>query len=238
MNFSKQQFLSLSETKKNKVLATLLATFYRTDCVKSKELYLLYQSWLGNENEELKDISSLYHMHLARAKISLKEHNLLPNKKIRDRKTPIGAPLEAALYLDELRSAHNVGSIIRTAEAFRFKTLYFSPNTPSIDHYKIKKTAMGTESWVTAERIETPHMLPKPLIALEVDEKATPIHDFPFPETFTLILGNEERGCSQLALHLAEHIVAIPLRGKKNSLNVACAFAIAAAEISKQRKLR
>jgi tRNA G18 (ribose-2'-O)-methylase SpoU len=61
-----------------------------------------------------------------------------------------------------------------------------------------------------------------------------PLSDFIFPASFTLILGNEEYGISNESLKLADYIVEIPLFGAKNSLNVACAFAIAASQIRRQ----
>jgi tRNA G18 (ribose-2'-O)-methylase SpoU len=76
--------------------------------------------------------------------------------------------------------------------------------------------------------------LPRPIIALETSDEAAPIDGFDFPPSFSLVLGNEEYGVSDEALTLAESLVEIPLLGTKNSLNVACAFAIAAAAIRKR----
>lgn len=73
---------------------------------------------------------------------------------------------------------------------------------------------------------------------METAAEAIPITDFEFPETFTLVIGNEEYGCSDAILAQADYVIKIPLRGRKNSLNVANAFAIAAAEISRQRGMK
>ena len=79
---------------------------------------------------------------------------------------------------------------------------------------------------------------PGPLIALETMETAPSLFDFEFPESFTLLLGNEERGLKESTLQAADHVVQIPLIGSKNSLNVAAAFAIAAANIQVKNSLR
>ena len=57
-----------------------------------------------------------------------------------------------------------------------------------------------------------------------------------FPEKFTLILGNEEKGISQAALKEADVFLTIPLTGEQKSLNVASAFAMAAFQIKKKVK--
>lgn len=184
--------------------------------------------------ESLEALSNRYHYHLAEAKIKHKEHNLLPLIEKGDREEGEAAwPI--AIYLDHLRSAHNVGSIIRTCEAFSLGTLYFSPQTPFTDHPQVQKTAMGAAEWVEARFCSDLDALPRPLIALETSREAHELYNFPFPETFTLALGNEEYGLSEAVLKRADFLVQIPLRGRKNSLNVANAFAIAAAEIQRQR---
>ena len=73
--------------------------------------------------------------------------------------------------------------------------------------------------------------LPRPIIALDTGDAALSVLEFDFPETFTLILGNEEYGISNESLAEVDYILEIPLFGAKNSLNVACAFAIAASKI-------
>ena len=61
---------------------------------------------------------------------------------------------------------------------------------------------------------------------------------FTSPESFTLILGNEEYGLSDEWLEACDHIVTIPMYGFKNSLNVASAYSIAAYEIRRQHALK
>ncbi len=205
-------------------------------------LFAHYQEiveWLGINLETLqigdkKALADRYHWHLRAGKLSLKEQNLLPAISKGDRTKVVAPPLPISIYLDHIRSAHNVGSIIRTTEALSLGRLCFSTDTPFADHVQVVKTAMGAE--VECVRDANLAKLPRPIIALETSVEAISLYDFIFPEEFTLVLGNEEYGCSDESLRLADHVVEIPLFGKKNSLNVANAFAIVAGEI--RRSLR
>jgi len=183
------------------------------------------------EFTNFKTLSDRYHWHLSQAGLSLKEHNLLIRTGDRAPKCPF-PPI--AIYLDHVRSAYNVGSILRTTEALRIGQVHFSEKTPFIDNEKVHRTAIGADSLVPCFRNATLASLPRPIIALDTSDEAIPLSDFLFPETFTLILGNEEYGICQDSLAQADYLLEIPMLGAKNSLNVACAFAIAAAEIRRQ----
>ena len=178
-------------------------------------------------------LSDRYHEHLHMATISLKEYSFLPNVSHLDSLS--NEPfLPIDIYLDNLRSAHNVGSIIRTTEAFRLGEIHFSEKTPFSDHPKITKSSMGTAPLVACYHNTSLETLKRPLIALETHASAISLYEFTFPSTFTLLLGNEEYGLSKAALFKADIILKIPLVGFKNSLNVSNAFAIIAGEIRRQ----
>ena len=177
-------------------------------------------------------LSDRYHYHLHQAKVTKKEHNLLYLHQV-DRPTSI-APLPCFIYLDRLRSAHNVGSIVRSLEAFRLGTLLADPSTPSIQHPKVCKTSMNAHRYVQWQTIEKEEEIPRPWIALETIPTAPIYSDFSFPNTFSLLLGNEESGLKETLLQKADDVIQVPLVGYKNSLNVACAFTIVAAEIHRQ----
>ncbi len=195
-----------------------------------------YRQMLGWMNElplsetTRKSLSDRYHYHLNLAEVKHKEHNLLPHVRTQDNQQA-AAPFPIAIYLDNIRSAHNVGSIVRTTEAFSLGTLYLSESTPSINHKQVKDAAMGADQWVQWHHNKKLDDLPRPIIALETSDDAVSIYEFSFPESFTLVIGNEEYGCSDETLRRADFIVEIPLRGRKNSLNVANAFAVAASSI-------
>jgi len=237
--FTKRKFLSFSLPQQHKKCSQLLREIYDTTSQKLFDHYNEIQQWMdGNTLETLdrEEISNRYHKHLELSKQSLSEHNLLPRVRRSDKGVPHCEPWPITVYLDRIRSAHNVGSILRTVEAFSLGEVRFSLDTPFIDHSQVKKTSMGTYQYVKCSQERKLSNLPKPLILMETSEEAIPITEFLFPDTFTLAVGNEEYGCSQDLLKEADHIVEIPLRGRKNSLNVANAFAIAAAEIAKQKE--
>jgi tRNA G18 (ribose-2'-O)-methylase SpoU len=181
--------------------------------------------------ETFEERSNAFHDHLQAAELSVKEHNLLVRTCDREEADPY---LPIDIYLDHIRSAHNVGSIFRTVEAMRLGTIYLSDQTPTPEHKQVRDAGMGACEWVPWQRGMSQR---RPIIALETVEGATPLAKFDFPETFTLVVGNEEYGVSEEVLERADHVIEIPLFGRKNSLNVANAFAIIAAEIRRQKEL-
>lgn len=241
--FTKKKFQSLPIERQHKKCSELLKNLYENFLYQKPvdfyyDQYQLMQKWMSLDQEltlDIKHIADRFHYHLKLSRQLLKENNLLPSIKQGDREQ--GCEIwPIAVYLDHLRSAHNVGSIIRTVEAFALGSIYFSEQTPYVDNKQVKDASMGTFQWVqcfTDKRIDE---LPKPLIVMETSTQAHSIYDFVFPQSFTVALGNEEYGCTDEILKLADVIIEIPLRGRKNSLNVANAFAIAASEIQRQKK--
>ncbi len=231
------EFLRLSERVRHKNGAKLLKVYYETGDQRSLSLYRRVEDWLqmlSLEEKDFQQLSDRYHFHLAKAGISWKEHNFL-SAPFRQTDQPSSIPyLPISIYLDNLRSAFNVGSILRTTEAFRLGRVCFAKHTPYIDNPKVQKTSMETFDKVPCDKDVCLHDVPRPLIALETEPSAVSVFDFTFPKSFTLMLGNEEYGLSEEALSLRDETVRIPLFGFKNSLNVASAFAIAAGVISHQ----
>jgi len=142
--------------------------------------------------------------------------------------------------LCDIRSPFNVGSIIRTAEAFGWNEVVLTGITPTPEHPRVRKTSMAAHEWISLSTYSTPEealtiyrQQNYHIIALETDENAIPIWEYPWQEQTLLIVGNEEFGIPQSILTKAETIVAIPLYGRKRSLNVANAFSIVAAVASR-----
>lgn len=237
INFTKRKFLALPLAKQHKFLAAILKKQWTSPSLETVCLYNETRAWLGKgalPSTDPETISALYHHHVKLSGKKEGEHTLLPEVRRSDRCLPGSPPFSIVVYLDNLRSAHNVGSILRTVEAFSLGEVAFSKETPFIDHPQVKKTSMGTSDSVKCSKSEGINGLPRPLILMETAEGAIPLSEFRFPETFTLAIGNEEHGVSLELLKACDSIIEIPLRGRKNSLNVANAFAIAAAEIAKQ----
>jgi tRNA G18 (ribose-2'-O)-methylase SpoU len=245
MPWTKSKFLTLPSVQQQKKCAEMLREIYEhrlkgSSIEREVAHYNEVQEWLKApflQAADLKMISDRYHIHLKAAQQSLKEHRLLPQVRSGDREQA-SSSLGIAIYLDQIRSAHNVGSIIRTAEAMALGSIYFSDDTPFVDHKQVQDASMGSWEWVKCIRGESLADLRnpmRPVVVLETAKDAISLSDFLFPEDFVLVLGNEEYGCSEKSLDLADFIVEIPLYGRKNSLNVANAFAVVAAEIRRQR---
>lgn len=237
--FEKEKFLRLSTASQHKKCAEFLKEIQRAriDLIDSYQMLL---SWMNYppllHPHDPKELSERLFEHLKLAGISRREYDL-PTVCKGDRVDNAALPfLPIHIYLEGLRSAHNIGSIIRTTEAFRLGTLFFSENMIYPDHTKLAKSAMGTQEWVTCKKLASFSDLHAPLIALETIPKSTPYYEFVFPERFTLAVGNEEYGCSDALLKRADAHIHIPLYGRKNSLNVACAFAIVASAIISQKQ--
>lgn len=149
------------------------------------------------------------------------------------------------VVLDNIRSAHNVGSIFRTADAVGISRVYLCGVTPGpIDRFgrwnsRIAKVALGAEQTVSSTHFATTkealRQLKKErfrLLALEQSAQSIPLNGVKLsPEAWkstALILGEEVRGLSLELLNMVDAVVEIPMVGKKESLNVAVAFGIAA----------
>lgn len=142
------------------------------------------------------------------------------------------------VLLDNIRSAWNVGSILRSADGFGFRHAYLCGITPTPELDAVQKTSLGAEEYVTWSYHPNAVQLVRGLKlegwkvgALEEDERAMPIAQFKksqMTENFLLIVGNEVTGVDPGLLDLADVILHIPMHGQKRSFNVANAFSIAA----------
>ncbi len=143
------------------------------------------------------------------------------------------------LVLHDIRSEENVGSMFRSADAFGVEKIYLTGYTPApADRFKrpvskIAKTALGAQLSVPWEKGELDAVVTKlkksgaHVIALEQDKRAVPLENYRPPEAWVLMVGNEVTGLQPEALAHADDIVEIPMRGAKESLNVAVALGIA-----------
>ena len=133
-----------------------------------------------------------------------------------------------SVYIEDLRSPYNVGSIFRTAEAFGVEEILLSPDTPSPTHQRALRTARGCSELIPWKRGTLADLEGRDgVFALETG--GIPLQEFPFPPQGTVLVGSEELGLSPEALNLAESgsgRVSIPMAGSKRSLNAAVAFGI------------
>lgn len=136
--------------------------------------------------------------------------------------------------LENVRSAYNVGSILRTADGCGVRKVYLVGITPDATHPKVRKTALGADEAVPTERAEDVASLAAVLrqsgYRISAIEKQAGTDDLlecnmSFPAA--LLFGNEVSGLSPEALEASDDILSLPMLGVKTSLNVAAAAAVA-----------
>jgi 23S rRNA (guanosine2251-2'-O)-methyltransferase len=146
----------------------------------------------------------------------------------------------AILVLENIRSAQNVGSIFRTADAAGISKMYIVGYTPDpLDRFgrprgDIAKAALGAEQTIPWEHVKTISPLLKKLkkegfqiIAIEQSPNSVDYKKIKNTQNICFVLGNEVTGVSKAALAQADVIAEIPMRGDKESLNVSVAGGIA-----------
>jgi tRNA G18 (ribose-2'-O)-methylase SpoU len=139
------------------------------------------------------------------------------------------------VVLQDVRSRYNVGSIFRSADAFRIQQLVLTGYTPSPPSTEISKTALGSVDTVPHVHYASVHDALDVLtsagwhvFAVELAEPSAPIatvQSTAYP--LALVLGNELTGVTEDVLARCEGALAIPMFGVKHSLNVAVAAGIA-----------
>lgn len=149
------------------------------------------------------------------------------------------------VILHNIRSVYNVGSIFRTADAAGIEKIYLCGITPApVDRFghprqDFIKVSLGAEKSVPWEKISSAQALLKKLkkagytiFAIEQDTRAIPYYRMKPKGTFSresklaLVVGSEVKGLPAAILNQADTILEIPMRGKKESLNVGVAFGI------------
>lgn len=154
---------------------------------------------------------------------------------------------EIVLLVHDVRSCHNVGSLLRTAEGLGVAKVYFSGYTPyptqehdtRLPHIhqkltkQIHKTALGAETSQVWEYKESVTELIKDLksdgftvLALEQSNNSIPLPEYQSPDKVALLLGREVEGISDELLELVDQTLEIPMYGSKESFNVVQAAAM------------
>lgn len=148
------------------------------------------------------------------------------------------------LILPDIRSCHNVGAMFRTADACGVTKLFLVGYTAQPPKIQIDKVSLGAEKWMPWEyRKDLKRLLGSlkkkgvVIVGLEKTEDSKQIADTMKQiknNDIALIVGNEVDGVSDDILTLCDHVVHIPMYGKKESLNVSIAAGIAMYEISRK----
>ncbi|MBL0316787.1 MAG: RNA methyltransferase [Flavobacteriales bacterium] len=146
------------------------------------------------------------------------------------------------LILDNIRSGLNVGSIFRSADAFRIAKIYCCGYTPVPPHREVLKSALGATTTVDWEYVQDGAELVQMLrnegmevFALEQTTGSIPLGEFvPSTKNTAYVLGNEVHGVAEDILKNCTGSVEITQHGTKHSLNVAVCAGIALFSVSEK----
>ena len=149
-----------------------------------------------------------------------------------------------ALILDNIRSAHNVGSAFRTADAFKADKVWLCGICACPPSAEIHKTALGAEESVPWEHRDDTAALVRELqdqgwtvLCAEQTERAVPLNEFrrEAGARYAIVFGNEVDGVQQGVVDAADGCLEIPQSGTKHSLNVSVSIGVVLWEVYKQR---
>ncbi len=164
-------------------------------------------------------------------------HRLSVDAFKQSEKTPV------AVVLDQVRSMHNVGSVFRTADAFRIEKIYLCGITACPPHKEIEKTALGATESVEWEHVDSTLNVVERLkaegyrvYAVEQVEGSTSLQHFQWDgkEKIALVFGNEVMGVDQAVVDSCHAALEIPQAGTKHSLNIAVSAGAVLWEVYKQ----
>jgi tRNA G18 (ribose-2'-O)-methylase SpoU len=182
-------------------------------------------------------IADTFHDHQQKTGLGLSEPDFLPPVVSGDKTEPLCYRhlLPHQVALDNIRSAFNVGAILRLVDATGFRSVLIGGRTPGHDHRQVIKTAMGAAGWVAVQRSEnlqadlmTAKEAGYTVIGIETVSDACCYSEYPWSSRTVVVLGNEEYGLTAETSRVCDGFVRLPMHGRKNSINVATAFAVIA----------
>jgi 23S rRNA (guanosine2251-2'-O)-methyltransferase len=166
----------------------------------------------------------------------------LNRKSVQEFKESPKIPVIAVL--ENVRSAYNVGSVLRTADAFLLEAVYTTGYTAHPPHKQVTKTALGADETVTsrhfpsaAEAIAELKAAGYKIWAIEQAENSRPLQQFEWEsgDKIAVVFGNEVTGVEQSTMLLCHGCLEIPQLGAKHSLNISVAAGIVLWELAKSR---
>lgn len=154
--------------------------------------------------------------------------------------------IPVVIVLDRVRSLHNVGSIFRTADAFRIEAIHLCGITATPPHPEIDKTALGATESVPWEEfthtLDSVKQLKKEgyhTFAVEQTTSRVWLDELELPKDvngIAIIMGHEVTGVDQEILEACDGCIEIPQLGTKHSLNVSISAGIVMWELFKRLK--
>lgn len=150
--------------------------------------------------------------------------------------------LPLIMVLDNIRSLHNVGSVLRTADAFRLEAVWMCGITAVPPSPEIHKTALGAEDSVawryfedTLQAVDVLQREGYTVLAVEQVEGSLKLGEFSFERgrRYALIMGNEVKGVQQKVVDACDQALEIPQYGTKHSMNVSVTAGIVMWEVER-----
>lgn len=145
------------------------------------------------------------------------------------------------IILDELQDPGNVGTIIRSADAFGVSGIIVTENCVDVYNPKVVRATMGSLFHIPITYIkdkkEVINYLKDRQIRIYTTslQGETYIYDADFKENFAFIIGNESKGVTEEMIKFADLLIKIPMEGNAESLNAAIASSIIMYEVARQR---
>ena len=143
------------------------------------------------------------------------------------------------LILDSIQDSRNFGAILRSAQAFGIKIVFFKDRHQSPINDLVIKTSMGAANYLTFCKINNLSTLIDHLktinfwvYATVLDSEAKSLYDEKFTQKTALIVGNEDQGVSQKLIENVDQKLYIPMYGNVQSLNVSVATGICLSYLS------
>ena len=137
--------------------------------------------------------------------------------------------LPLVVVLDDIRSLHNIGSVFRTADAFRIECIYLCGITATPPHPEMHKTALGAEFTVdwkyvnnTVEAVDNLKNEGYTVYSVEQAEGSIMLNELTLDKNrnYAIVMGNEVKGVQQEVIDHSHGCIEIPQYGTKHSLNV------------------
>jgi len=146
------------------------------------------------------------------------------------------------IVLDNIRSVFNVGSIFRSADgAGSVEKIYLCGITSDIENPKLDKTALGATEMVNSEHYDTTEEALEelrerniPIYSIELTDDAENFQKIEYPKELAIVLGHEKNGVDENVLLHSDKRIMVPMRGKKESLNVANCASIILYELTRE----
>jgi rRNA methylase, putative, group 3 len=147
------------------------------------------------------------------------------------------------IICDEITDPHNLGSIIRTANAVGAHGVIIPKRRSAAINQTVVKTSCGAVEYVPVARVTNITQTIKQLKTLGVwvigtDMDAPLYYDANLTGSVALVIGNEGDGISRLVKESCDLMVSLPMMGQVSSLNAAVAGSIVMYEVIRQRNIK